>query len=49
MQKQMENFMEFLLEDDEGFEHRFLKNLSEKEREVFEEEISKLAEEEFFI
>lgn len=41
MLKQTENFMEFLLEDDKGFEKRFLANLSEKEREVFEEEISK--------
>ena len=41
MQKQFENFMEFLLEDDNGFEKRFLANLSDKEREVFEKEISK--------
>ncbi len=43
MQSQVENFMEFLLEDDKEFENRFLANLSEKERKRFEEEISKTA------
>lgn len=41
MQKQTEKFMEFLIEDDKGFEKRFLSCLSEKERIVFENEVSK--------
>lgn len=45
MKKQTENFMEFLMEDDKGFEKRFLTNLSPEERKVFEEEISKEIEE----
>ena len=41
MKEKMKNFMEFLLEDDKGFEKRFLSHLSEKEREIFENEIAK--------
>lgn len=41
MQKQTENFLKFLLEDDEAFEKRYLSNLNEVERKAFEEEISK--------
>ena len=41
MQKQTENFWEFLIEDDEAFEKRYLSNLNEEERKAFEEEISK--------
>lgn len=48
MQKQKENFMEFLLEDDRGFMKRFLSRLSEKEKEVFLEEISKEKSEDEF-
>ena len=46
MQKQTENFLKFLLEDDEAFEKRYLSILNEEERKAFEEEISKSVTEE---